>query len=144
MKEIGLYKELKTSEMKADEKVIFFDGHCNLCNGVVQFIIKRDKERVFKFASLQSEAAEELNLKEESLRTMYFKEGVKIWSKSDAALKIFKNLNFPWKIAYGLIIFPRQLRDYVYDIISKYRYRWFGKSENCMMPTPELEARFLK
>lgn len=130
--------------MQTSEKTIFFDGHCNLCNGIIKFIIRRDGKNIFKFASLQSKAAEGLNLGKENPDTIYFRNGSRLTSKSDAALKIFKYLRFPWCLLHGLIIFPRRLRDSVYHLISENRYKWFGRSDECLIPSPEIQNRFLE
>ena len=126
---------------------ILFDGVCNLCSGFVVFTIKRDPEAKFKFASLQSD--EGVNLQKEfgvdpnHIKTMVLVEEDTYYVKSDAVLRIFKHLNGMWFILYYLIYLPRPIRDFVYDIVAKNRYRWFGKKDECMLPTPELEKRFL-
>lgn len=129
--------------MERGEKIIFFDGHCNLCNSIVKFIIAKDRKKIFKFAALQSQAAERLFPEKEKPETIYFWDGFRLSSRSEAALRIFKHLGFPWNLTYILIVFPKPLRDLVYKVISKNRYRWFGSSTACMRPTPELRNRFL-
>jgi predicted DCC family thiol-disulfide oxidoreductase YuxK len=128
--------------------IIFFDGVCNLCNAFVQFVIKRDKRSQFKFASLQSEAAKgmlpENFFSDAKLSSVVLLEDGKVFSKSTAALRILRRLAGPWKLLYVFIILPPFICNLVYDIIAKNRYRWFGKKESCMVPTPELKHRFLE
>jgi predicted DCC family thiol-disulfide oxidoreductase YuxK len=128
--------------------VILFDGVCNLCNRAVQFIIKRDKKKQFLFASLQSKAGSELlkkfNLSPNDFNSFVLADGDKVYTRSTAALRVAKRLSGGWKLLYGLMIFPRFLRNAVYNIIAKNRYKWFGKRNECMIPTPELKERFLE
>jgi predicted DCC family thiol-disulfide oxidoreductase YuxK len=130
-----------------NKKIILFDGVCNLCNSSVHFIIKKDKKKQFLFTSLQSDAARDIllqfQLKNSELDSILLIENGQVYQKSDAILKIVKHLNGIWKMCYGFIILPKFIRDYVYIIIAKNRYRWFGKREVCMIPTKELEMRFL-
>lgn len=132
---------------KNRRKIILFDGVCNLCNGTVQFLIKRDPDVQFSFASLQSEKGQAL-LKEYDLPTSDFKTFVYIredryFLKSSAALQVLKDLGGLWQLFYLFIVIPHPIRDYLYGIIVKNRYRWFGKRDSCMVPTPELKDRFL-
>ena len=126
---------------------ILFDGVCNLCSGFVVFTIRRDPDAKFKFASLQSEEGEkiqkEFNMNPDDISTMVLIDDDKYFIKSGAALRIFKQLNGLWPVLYVFIIIPRPIRDYVYDIVAKNRYKWFGKQDQCMLPTPELKERFL-
>lgn len=125
--------------------IILFDGVCNLCNGTVQFVIKHDPDEYFRFASLQSQAGKGL-LKEHdlqrSLNTVILIEGGKFYEKSDAVLKIAGRLR-GWKLLSVFWILPKPIRDFVYDLISRNRYYWFGKRESCMLPTAENKKRFL-
>lgn len=130
-----------------NNRIILFDGICNLCNASVNFIIKNDKKNRFVFASLQSDVAKEILLqfseKKLNLNTLiYFENGV-LFKKSTAALKIAKQLRFPWPIFYVFMIVPAFLRDYIYTFIANNRYKWFGKKATCMIPTPELKSKFL-
>jgi predicted DCC family thiol-disulfide oxidoreductase YuxK len=128
--------------------ILLFDGVCNLCNGLVQFIIKRDSKNRFKFASLQSDSGREclgkLGLAKSTLTSVVLIQGDQYAIKSTAVLKLLKLLGRPWSILYGFILIPRPVRDFFYDIIAKSRYRIFGKRNTCMIPTPDLEARFLQ
>ena len=126
---------------------ILFDGVCNFCNASINFIIDRDRKGIFKFAALQSEIGQEL-LKKFSLKTRDFDsivalEGDKVYQKSDAALEIARKIDGIWKIFYIFKIIPAFLRNSVYDLIARNRYRFFGRTDACRIPTPELKARFL-
>jgi predicted DCC family thiol-disulfide oxidoreductase YuxK len=127
--------------------IMLFDGVCNLCSGSVQFIIPRDPEGRFRFASLQSEAGErllaELRIDRRVLDSVVVVEDGR-WSKeSDAILRIAWLLGGPWKTLAVFRLIPRPLRDWAYRVVARNRYRWFGKKEACWLPTPELRARFL-
>jgi predicted DCC family thiol-disulfide oxidoreductase YuxK len=126
---------------------ILFDGVCNLCNSSVQFVIKKDIDKIFQFASLQSDAGEKL-LKQYNLSTSNFDSFIliqenKVYQKSGAALKVVKQLSGSIKLLYAFIVIPTFIRDAVYNFIAKNRYKWFGKKDECMVPTPELKGRFL-
>jgi predicted DCC family thiol-disulfide oxidoreductase YuxK len=133
--------------MLPSSATILFDGVCNLCNGFVQFVIAHDPQGRFKFASLQSEVGQEV-LRAHGLPTAHFQsvlllEDGQIYSRSTAALRIVRRLSAPWRWLYGFTLVPRFLRDPAYDWVSRNRYRWFGQRESCMLPTPDLKARFL-
>lgn len=127
--------------------VILFDGVCNLCNGFVQFIIDKDKSGKFKFASLQSDYSksklEATNINNGELSTIVFISEDRIYIKSTAALKIAKELGGLWLLLYPLILIPKFIRDGIYNFVAGNRYKWFGKQESCMLPTPDLKSRFL-
>lgn len=130
-----------------DFKIILFDGVCNLCNSSVNFIIDHDKNNIFKFTALQSETGQNL-LKEFSLNAEEFDsviliDGNNFYSKSTAALKIAKEFPSIWKSLYIFILVPAPLRNIIYDMISRNRYRWFGKKDSCRIPTPALKEKFL-
>jgi len=138
-----------TSPQGLDEAqgVILFDGVCNLCNGTVNFVIDRDPDGHFKFAALQSTAAQAL-LKKHRLDPKYLDsvlliEKGRCYRDSSAALRIARRMRGIWSVLFIFIIVPRFLRDFVYHFIAKRRYRWFGQSDACRIPTPELRARFL-
>ena len=130
-----------------DNKIILFDGVCNFCNSSVNFIIDRDCKNLFKFAALQSAKGEVLlkhfNLDSDNLNTIILIEEGKYYTKTTAALKIAKQLRGFWKLAYIFIITPPFIRNIFYNIISKYRYKWFGKTETCRIPTQEEKDKFL-
>jgi len=129
------------------QSVILFDGVCNLCNSFVQFVIKHDKNERFKFASLQSGFAEkelaDSFIDTQKMSTVILLENGKLYSRSTAALRILKKLNGLWPLLYVFIIIPAFIRDVVYNLIAKNRYKWFGKKDSCMIPSPELQRRFL-
>ena len=128
--------------------VVLFDGVCNLCNGAVNFIIDRDPVAHFRFAPLQSAYARDL-LSQQGIQAQHqpdsilLVEGTFIYQESTAVLRIARRLRWPWAWVYGAIILPRPVRDLVYRWIARHRYRWFGKSDACRVPTPELRSRFL-
>lgn len=130
----------------SNSKLILFDGVCNLCNGFVQFVIKNDKKKLFKFGSLQSANSKSILLNlgvEQNLKTVILIADGVAYFKSDAALQILKQLKFPFKILYIFIIVPRFIRNWVYDFIAKNRYKFFGKKDTCMVPSQELKERFI-
>jgi len=133
---------------KEQSNILLFDGVCNLCNGAVQFLIERDTESKIKFAALQSEFGQsflkKFNLSIEDFNSVILIQGDHYFIKSTAALKVVKNVSGVWRHLYYLIYIPRFLRDFIYDLIAKSRYRIFGKRENCMIPSPEIENRFFK
>lgn len=128
------------------QSVILFDGLCNLCNGAVQFVIERDQQDKFHFASLQSDFAKKelLNFDIDSTRMNSFilLENGKIYHRSTAALRVAKKLNGLWPLLYAFIIIPPFVRDGVYNYVAKNRYKWFGKKESCWVPTAELKRKF--
>lgn len=137
------------NKIPKNKQLILFDGVCNLCNSSVLFIIKRDKNNTFLFAPLQSKIGQavinEFNIdttKTDSI-LLYNPEERKIYHKSTAALTIAKQLTFPVNIMAAFKILPTSLTDLFYDFIAKNRYKWFGKKEACMIPTPELKSKFL-
>ena len=131
-----------------NKKIILFDGVCNLCNDSVQFIIERDKEDVFRFASLQSEVGQKLTsergIDPEAMDSIILIEpGIAYYEKSTAALEISKHLSGGYSLLRYFSFLPEGFRNGIYDIIAKNRYKWFGKKDECMIPTPELKAKFL-
>ncbi len=127
--------------------IILFDGVCNLCSGSVQFILKRDPQAKFKFASLQSSFGqtqlEKNGLDKNNLHSIILLKDGKILQRSDAALEIAKQLNGLWPAFYVFKILPRFLRDGIYNWIATNRYTWFGKKDACWLPSPELKSRFI-
>ena len=137
--------------MAQSSTIILFDGVCNLCSGVVRFVIARDPHAHFRFAALQSDAARRICAEVGATPpaavdpdTIIVIADGRALERSDAALAIASRLPFPWPMFGVFRILPRALRDWLYRLVAKNRYRWFGKSETCMMPTPELRARFLE
>jgi predicted DCC family thiol-disulfide oxidoreductase YuxK len=127
--------------------IVLFDGVCNLCNRLVQFIIKKDKKKQFLFASLQGKTGQEIlkksNLPANDFHSFILVEGDRIYTRSTAALKMMRKLSGGWKLLYGFIIVPAFIRNVVYNWIARNRYKWYGRKEECMIPTPELKERFL-
>jgi predicted DCC family thiol-disulfide oxidoreductase YuxK len=127
--------------------LILFDGVCNLCNGFVQFVIERDPEGRFRFGALQSAAAQRiLDLHDTGTvlpDAIVLVEGGALFTASTAVLRVARGLVFPWPLAYAFIVVPRPLRDWVYGLIARRRYRWFGQRDSCMVPTPALRSRFI-
>lgn len=133
--------------MAESKKIILFDGVCNLCNDAVTFIIKRDKDDLFRYAALQSDIGKELTGRHEidttEVDSIILLDGNLHYTKSSAALRIARHLSGGYPLLYGFMGLPTIMRDWVYNWIARNRYRWFGKRESCMVPTPELKAKFL-
>jgi predicted DCC family thiol-disulfide oxidoreductase YuxK len=130
-----------------ENPVILFDGVCNFCNGTVNFVLKQDRKDVFRFAALQSEAGRKL-LEKYKLSTEEFDSFVlldegKIYKKSAAALRVMNKLPWYWKEVQLFRVIPTPFRDAIYDFIARNRYKWFGKKDQCMIPTLEIKSRFL-
>jgi predicted DCC family thiol-disulfide oxidoreductase YuxK len=132
-----------------NKKIILFDGVCNLCNSAVQLVIKHDNKDIFRFVALQSELGQEIlvhiGIDSKNIDSIVLYEpGVAYYYKSDAALQITKNLDglFPMGIIFKII--PTGIRNRLYDYIAKNRYKWYGRKESCMIPTPELKIKFLE
>jgi predicted DCC family thiol-disulfide oxidoreductase YuxK len=127
--------------------IVLFDGVCNLCNQSVQFIIKRDKNDYFRFAHLQTFQSENTSLKNlknlSDFNSIILIENEKYYFRSTAALRIARKLSGAWKILYVFIIVPPFIRHFVYDIIARNRYRWFGKKDSCMVPDDKLKKKFI-
>ena len=133
--------------MEQKHPVILFDGVCNLCSSSVQFIIRNDPKGYFKFAALQSPEGQKIlsahGKNQEALYSVMLAHGSTLFDKSRAALEIARKLRGAWPLFFVFIIIPPFIRNVVYDWISRNRYKWFGTRNECMMPTPELKARFL-
>ena len=140
---------MEISELPKDKKIILFDGVCTLCNRSVHYVIKHDKKDVFRFVALQSELGQKIlkhigiaNKNIDSI--VLFQIGIVYYYKSTAIIEITKSLQ--GFLNYGLLfrMLPTPLRDIVYDYIAKNRFNWFGKNDSCMIPTPDLKAKFLE
>jgi predicted DCC family thiol-disulfide oxidoreductase YuxK len=132
------------------KKIIFFDGVCNLCNGFIDFVIKRDKEKKIFYCSLQSEIAIKFLAENQSIitennyNTIYFYNEGKLFNKSSAILHVAKNLSLSYKIVGSILLFlPKFIRDSTYTYIANNRYRFFGKKETCRLPSIEERNQFL-
>lgn len=134
--------------MTSSFSVILFDGHCNLCNASVHFVIRRDRRGRFKFAALQSEAGQRLVAEAGGVAIAFDSvlliEDGKIHQRSSAALRIARRLDGGWPLLYVFIIIPPPLRDLLYNWIARNRYRWFGRREACMMPEAGVRERFIR
>ena len=135
-------------DIPKNKKIILFDGICNLCNDVVLKVIKYDKKNIFLFSSLQSKIGKEITdhlgidiSKIDSI--ILYEPGVSYDIKSTAALKILQDFSGIWNLFSILLLLPEGFRNLIYDYIAKNRYKWFGKKEKCMIPTPELKEKFL-
>lgn len=130
-----------------DKKIVLFDGVCNFCNYWVNFAIKRDKKKKLIFTPLQGETAKKLlpqyNINPTSRSSVILIDNGKAFTQSSAAIRICKYLNGGWKLFYSLLIIPKFIRNFFYNIIARNRYKWYGKKETCMIPNPELKERFL-
>jgi predicted DCC family thiol-disulfide oxidoreductase YuxK len=131
----------------ATQPIILFDGVCNLCNRSVQYVIKHDRDALFRFASLQGETGRQLlkqyGLSANDMNSFVLIQDDKAYTRSTAALKVAQQLSGPIKLLYGFIIVPAFIRNAVYDLIARNRYKWFGKKDACMIPTASLQSRFL-
>ncbi len=129
--------------------IVLFDGVCNLCNATVQFILDRDRAGYFRFAALQSSVgAKALTDRGHAAVTgepdsIVLIEGDAVYDRSDAALRVARRLDGAWPLLAVFLVVPRVVRDLVYRFIARNRYRWFGRTEECRIPTPALRARFL-
>lgn len=143
---MSLIDSTSKNSLPSGHPVIFFDGVCNLCNKTVDFVVRKDTAHIFRFAALQSDFArtipglKSINLDNPESFVLY-KNG-EILQKSDAALAVAKELKRPYSLAYSLRFIPKNIRDDVYDLIARNRYRWFGKKESCRIPTEEERSLF--
>lgn len=136
------------SSIDINKKIILFDGVCNLCNSAVNYVIEHDAKDLFRFSSLQSKAGielmEERGIDPNAIDSIILIEpGIAYYNKSTAALKIAKHLSGSISLLRFFSVLPEGFRNLVYDFIAKNRYQWFGKKDACMIPTPELKAKFL-
>jgi len=145
--ELKAYLFVLTCERMDKKPIILFDGICNLCNSAIQTVIKHDPDGKFQFASLQSNEGQKLlqqyQLPVNNFTSFVLIQNGDVYTKSTGALKVAKQINGWWKLLYVFIILPKFIRDPVYNWIANNRYKWFGKKDECMIPTPELKARFL-
>ena len=128
-------------------KVILFDGYCNLCNGFVQFLLKRDRRKKFRFASLQGEYGQQVlkanGLSQVDFDTFILVDGDRVYFRSTGVLLIIKQLGGAWPLLYPFIFLPAFIRDKIYDWVARKRFVWFGKRTTCWMPRPEWTERFI-
>lgn len=139
---------MELHELPQNKKIILFDGVCNLCDSSVQFIIKKDKKDIFRFVALQSELGitilKHIGISTSNLDSIVLYEpGEAYYDKAEAVLKIAKSFGGLYTLLSVFSFLPKVLNDTIYDYIAKNRYKWYGKKESCMMPTPEISAKFL-
>jgi predicted DCC family thiol-disulfide oxidoreductase YuxK len=129
------------------QPVVLFDGVCNLCNGWVDFVIHHDQAVRIRFAPLQAPAAGRLlegtTVRRDQRDTVVLVDGSGVWTESNAVLRVTRLLEFPYRLLYGLVVVPRPIRDWVYRLVARNRFRLFGRRDTCRMPTPEERERFL-
>ena len=129
-------------------KIVLFDGVCNFCNSSVNFIIDKDNHDVFRFASLQSDYGQkylnDFNLPTDSFSTLILISNGKYFTRSSAALRIAKELSFPFNLSFAFIVIPPFIRNVFYNIVARYRYKWFGKKEVCRIPSAKERAKFIE
>lgn len=141
--QLNIHSEIKDIQ----DLVIFFDGVCNLCNSTINYVIDHEPKGYFKLCTLQSEKGEvflkNYNLIPKEVKTVILYENNRLYTRSTAALKIAKRFKGPVKVVWIFIIIPRFLRDPVYNYIARNRYRWFGIRDQCRVPNPEIQNRFI-
>lgn len=144
---IALNKLASLEQIAANKKIILFDGVCNLCNTSVTLVIKRDRKDSFRFAALQEEPGllliRKYHIDPSTTDSIVLIQNERAYTKSSAALRIARHLGGIYTLLYVFIIVPPFIRNWVYDYIAKNRYKWYGKKESCMIPTPELRRKFL-
>lgn len=140
-------KVSQESDLQRFDNLILFDGVCNLCTHSVRFILEREAEPLFRFATVQSPAGSrlmrDLGLDPEDAETFVLIADGRAYLRSDAAIRIARHLRGAWRWLGAVRIVPRPLRDWVYDLVARNRYRWFGRTDECMVPTQEIQARFV-
>ena len=143
-----LKQKNKMLNLPENKKIILFDGVCNLCNSSVQFVIQHDEKDIFRFVALQSDLGKEIikhigidATKIDSI--ILYEPGIAYYYKSNATIKIAETLGEFLSMIWIFKILPLSIRDLVYDYIAKNRYKWYGKKESCMLPTPEIQSKFL-
>ena len=148
--EVGAPAPVDNEEQRPgrDGPILLFDGVCNFCNASVNFVIDRDPYRKIRFAPLQSKAGrrllEEFGLSTKDFDTVVLIVGNRYYTKSSAALRVTRLLWGAWPLLFVFILLPPPIRNFFYDLFAKHRYQWFGKTESCRVPTPELRQRFLE
>ncbi|WP_458119724.1 thiol-disulfide oxidoreductase DCC family protein [Paenibacillus sp. Z6-24] len=134
--------------LQGEHPIVLVDGVCHFCQGATKFIIKRDPKGIFHFASIQSEVGQKLmqkgGLRTDTMDTFVLIEKGHFYTRSTAALRIARRLRYAWPLLYAFIVVPKVLRNSVYNLVARNRYRWFGKSDQCMLPTPEIRERFIE
>jgi predicted DCC family thiol-disulfide oxidoreductase YuxK len=133
--------------MNEQLQIVYFDGVCNLCEGTVQFLLKKNKKKNLLFASLQSDPGQKMlrqfELPLNNFNSFVFVENGKLYQRSTGALRVTRHLQGLWPMLYAFIIVPPFIRNAVYDYVARNRYKWYGKKNECWLPTPEIKKRFL-
>lgn len=139
---------MELSELPKDKKIILFDGVCNLCDSSIQFVIRHDKKDIYRLVSLQSELGQKiirhLGIPSNINSTVLYEPGKAYYYKSDVAFKIIKDIGGIRKVLLVFSILPKSILNSIYDYVAKNRYKWFGKKERCMVPTPEIKNKFIE
>ncbi len=134
--------------MNSDHPIVLFDGVCNFCNGAVNFIMRQDNKNIFRFAALQSDAGQRLlktnNIPANGFNSFILIDNGKVYKSSTAGLRLYNKLPWYWKWTQIFWIVPKFIRDGVYNVIAKNRYKWFGKKEECMIPNEDVKNRFIQ
>jgi predicted DCC family thiol-disulfide oxidoreductase YuxK len=144
-------QEIRKSSQEVEQRIpnpiVLFDGVCNFCSSVVRFAISRDPDGIFRFASLQSDAGQfflnKFGLSTDDFDSFVLIEGDRFFLRSTAVLRLCKKLKGLWPLVYLLIIIPTPIRDFIYNIVARNRYRWFGKKKECFIPSADIRNRFL-
>lgn len=127
--------------------IVVFDAECLLCNGWVQFLLRHDTRKKFQFASIQGQTGQALlakaGLPVENLETLLLVDGSRTWTHTDAIIRVLMAMGGPWRLAQLARIIPARLRDPIYRLLARNRYRVFGRTEVCMRPSPDFKERFL-
>lgn len=133
--------------MHIDKAIVYFDGVCNLCNGSVQFIMKRDRRSFFYFSAIQSLSPEILQTvgegREDIMESLIFGYNGKYYYGSEAVLEIAYYLGYPWRLALIIKVIPFKWRQFLYQVVANNRYKWFGRRKECMVPNKEQKTRFI-
>ena len=133
--------------MTGSNPVVLFDGVCNYCNSMVNFLIRQDKKQILRFAALQSESGQKLlkqyNLPQDKFESVILIDKGKVFTSSTAGLKMYAKLPWYWQWMQVFWIVPKSIRDAVYNYIAQNRYKWFGKKDQCMIPAPGVRSRFI-
>ncbi len=127
--------------------IVVFDAQCLLCDGWVKFLLRHDHRQVLRYASIQGETGQALlaraGLRVQGLETLLLVDGQQVWQHTGAILRVLNALGWPWKLAWAAWLVPAPIRDSLYRWLARNRYRWFGRSETCLMPQESFRHRFL-
>ena len=138
---------MRNEAVPSHGRILLFDGVCNLCNGFVRFLIARDGQGMLRFGTLQSLRAVELlqgtPVDARAMKTVVYLRDGRLLTRSTAAIRVIADLGGAWGMMRALLVVPAPVRDLIYEVVSAYRYRWFGERDACMVPTPEIRSRFL-